>query len=168
MDIQEIEEGLMCPTNPTFRTPTIEYCGVRMTGDRIMEVEHGSVVNTAMRDGIGRILLRHGFQAQRPLVQVAVGGVVFAFGAFFVLKLIEIVAHGGPVIKYEGMFAGCVFLGGWLIWNGVQKGYYLEVTRGTSRAKFAFRGEAEAEGLEQFISRAANQFGYSVDHGPLT
>src|ERR1700674_5297451 len=86
---------------PRLETPAIEYCGVRMTCDRIVELEHRSVVHMATTKGIDRILLRQGFQAQRPLVQVAIGAVVFGFGCLSIYRLIGIIESGGSFFRFE-------------------------------------------------------------------
>jgi hypothetical protein len=158
----------MDPGTGQSGTPTVEYCGVRLTGDRIMEIEHGSVVHMAATKGIDGILVRQGFQAQRPLVQFILGAALFGLGCLAIYRLIGAFVRGGWIFaKAEAFLAAFVFLGGWLLWGGVQKGYYLEVMKGRSREKFAFRGEVDSGALERFISDVNSRFGYSIHHGPF-
>jgi hypothetical protein len=114
-----------------------------------------------------KLRLREGFQAQRPILQAVIGLGLMAGGGYVVYALLRTLFRGGIFAKYQAAFGALIFLGGWLTWDSMRKGYYLEVETGRSREKFAFRGAVTGEELRGFITRAGSQFGFAIDAGPL-
>lgn len=154
--------------NDTAVSDTVEKGGVRFSDKEIAEVDAsnpgGRPVLRIPRDRIREIHLRWGIQAARPLVQLILGG-GFLGGACYiqVSMLWEWFRHGGVIhVKVVAGFVILGFVGGWLLFTALRRGFYLAVQTSTTQEKVRFDRRAPRQEIETLLSEARRRFGYEI------
>jgi len=110
------------------------------------------------RDRVQMVEIKHGLQAERPLLLAVTGLLLIVLGA------------GGAIILTDGGLAtlrwglGFLFfgaLGAWLSWESLRRGYYLHVVCPDDVRKLAIRGRIQQMEFREFIQNAA-KLGYDI------
>ena len=144
--------------------PAVEAGSVRFSAERIEALDGGHPVIRVARKEIDQVVLQRGFQAARPLVQAAIGGVLLGVGAWVVVNLLaKLFFYGGWFVpKLEGLLLTLIPVGGWLLATALRRGYYLEIRSRKGRDKIPFARELPREEIEAFLLRAEQMYGYVV------
>ena len=144
--------------------PGIEAGNVRFSAERIEALDGGHPVIRIARREIDQVALQRGFQAARPLVQAAIGGVLLGVGAWVVVNLLaKLFFYGGTFApKAEGLLLTLIPIGGWLFAMALRRGYYLDIRSRKGRDKIPFARELPREEIEAFLNRAEQMYGYVV------
>ena len=112
-------------------------------------IESGRVVLTVYRNDIRRIILRRGWQAQHPIIQIVVGGLLLAPGV--ILLLVAFSADGAMVLRTLGGGVFLVILGGWLLFEGLRRGHFLLVETTMGWKKLTVSMPQDARGVDQLF-----------------
>lgn len=147
------------------KSEPLEFGGIRFSNDLIAEVDRGQTLLRIRRDDVQRIALRRGFQAARPLFQTTLGFGLLLAGVYILVKVIlELMTSGGEIGgKLLIALATVSLLGGWLFWEGLKRGYYLEVTTAKRAEKLRFARRLSEEQIEAFLASVRSQLGWPID-----
>jgi hypothetical protein len=142
----------------------IEEGDVRFSAERIEALDRGHPVIRVARREIDQVALQRGFQAARPLVQLAIGGAFLGVGGSVVVNLlVKLFFEGGWVApKLEGLLIALIPVGGWLVVTALRRGYYLDVRSRRGRDKIPFARELPRADIEAFLLRAEHTYGYVI------
>jgi len=123
--------------------------------------QRSQILSVAKSD-IRKITLKHGFQSERPVVQVVFGIIVIILGFYF---LIHLILH---TLVYRIFYVDDILsllllpTGGWFIVDGFRKRLYFEVTLDNDKRKFPLGKTPDMGELQKFIE-LASQLGYVID-----
>jgi len=141
----------------------IEYNGVRFWPDRIELLGAGSPIASEKKENVRCITARHMFQAERPLLQLIIGGVLLSFLVALIYNVALWLLFGGK------MYASTLYLmvipgglGGYLVWQALKRGPLLLVELDHSQRKFPFNQKVDQDTLVRFLNEAS-KMGYNID-----
>jgi hypothetical protein len=138
----------------------IEYAGVRISEGEICELNGRRRGVAVRREDIDRASVRRGWQAERPFLALAFGGVLLAVGLVPVPSIIDWLLHGGTLSVLWAAVTSMVAVGGWVVYESLRRGYFLAVEGRRGRRKLCFGRRAEAERIRSFLYRAEDLFAY--------
>jgi len=142
------------------------FNGILVTPDKISMVEGRTEVITVRKADIKKVSLGFGYQAERPVVQVVFGIVLFLIAAYPILRLYS--AWMGYLRMYamEFMLLGLIPLGIWMIRSALKYGYYLSIELENDHRKLGFQNECQEDDLKEFFKQIAI-LGYRSDTSEL-
>jgi hypothetical protein len=160
--------GLEAMENETPASDKVEKGGVRFSDQEIAEVDAshpgGRPVLRIPRDRIREIHLRWGAQAARPLVQLILGGGFLGAACYIQVSMLWEWFRYGGVIHAE-VVAGLVvlgFVGGWLLFTALRRGFYLAVQTSGAQEKVRFDRRLPRQEIETLLNEARRRFGYEI------
>ena len=139
----------------------IDYAGVRFYEDRIVLLDKETIELSVKRDKIREMLLLHGFQADRPLIQILLGGSLSIIGFLSLGSIIVWLLEGGRMLKWIVLMSGFLPLGVWIAYEGLKTGHFLMIYESRKR-KIPFNRQATPEGLNEILNTVEAQFGYVI------
>jgi hypothetical protein len=139
--------------------------GVEFRIDGIWSIEVGAMKKLIPADEIQHISLRRGVEAPRPLVQTAVGVVIFGFGCTPFLNISRFMEWSRHqfVPVYDALVLPLVILGVWLVYRAWRRGVFLEVQTPSSSRRVFFVRQPSTSSAVKALSEAGHRFGYSVE-----
>ena len=143
--------------------PLVECAGVQFGPDAVTEVDDDQVMVRVGRGDVRGIALRRGFHSAHPVVQVLVGAALAVVGLVPTWHLAQWMVEGGTFFGVEAFLIAFVFLGPWLIFDGLKRGPYLEVRTGDGVKKLAFDRKADPGVIESALAAAEQRFGYRIE-----
>jgi len=146
----------------------LEYRGVGCTRGSFFYVARGCATKSINLSRVRRVSLHHGIQAQHPMLLLAVGFTLVAFLAWPILRLLDFLEHGGSISSYDFYVGALALLGGWLVYDTIKKGWFLELELERGTTKLAFDRGAEPEGLKEFVRRASAETEMPIDDSDLS
>jgi hypothetical protein len=141
----------------------IEYNGVRFLPDRIELLGGGSPIASVKKEDVRHITARYMLQAERPLLQLIIGGVLLFFLLVLLYNIVLWHLYGGVLdawTVYLTVIPGG--LGGYLTWQALKRSHLLLVELDHTKRKFPFNKKVDQELLLRFLSEAG-KMGYDVD-----
>lgn len=115
-----------------------------------------------LKQDIRHITLKHGFQSERPIVQVLFGLAIVGAGIYFVLYFL-LIARLERVIHDVGCLSPLLLpVGIWFVVDGLKKRLYFEVSLNKDKRKFPLGKNPDKGELRKFV-KLASQLGYSID-----
>ena len=149
---------------PITTVAPLEKGGIRFSETELAEVDQGRPVLRVRRERIQHIQLRWGSRAARPLVQVLLGTVFLATGCVIQgLMLWEWLRNGGVIhVEVVVGLAILALMGGWLLFDALKKGYFLEVSTDSRKEKLRFDRRLSLQKIESLLAEARQRFGYTV------
>jgi hypothetical protein len=111
---------------------------------------------------VQKIVLKHGFQSERPIVQILFGIVLTGLGIYLLVDFILL-----AIVQRTIYDVGCLSplllpVGFWFIVDGFRKRLYFEVSLENDTRKFPLGKNPDKGELQKFI-KIASQLGYPVD-----
>ncbi len=142
-------------TTPESRR--LQYLNVVISEKGLAEMSGNRRIILIPKDQVQSIEIRHGLQAERPLVQGITGLAFIGLGAVGIYIMVE-----GGIAALRWALGFLVFggLGAWLLWEATKQGHYLKIICLGDSRKLVFKGKIQTEELSGFI-RSASQFGYT-------
>ena len=141
----------------------IHYNGVFISPEKIYMLQGKGVVASVVKEEIVSIALSEGYQSERPFMQIGFGVITLLISAYPLLYA----ASRPRVIHVEICTIVAFFpLGLWLLREGLQRGYYLDVELKNGTRKMAFEKNCDAAALKKFAKNAA-KLGYQIDISDL-
>lgn len=152
---------------PDQNQPTegIGYCGILFTPDAIRELDGRRTVTTVQRSAVITISLRYGFQARSPAVQTGCGLLLFAIGLFPVAGIIQWLQQGGTMLIEAIMLTLLILFGGWIIYDSLRRGYYLQIQEDNASRKLMFTRRAKLPEIRSFLHQVHHAFAYDIYTG---
>ncbi len=144
----------------------IFFNGILATPYRISMVEGKTEVITVRKEDIKQITLEKGYQAERPIVQLAFGIIVLGVSFFPVLRLYGALTGYTRMHAMEIMILAFAPVGIWLIQGAMKHGYFLSVELENDRRKLGFQTKCKKADLREFVRQVAI-LGYTVDTSNL-
>ena len=143
----------------------VEYLGVRFSPKGVAHMEGGQRLWFVPKEKIRYVTLRHGYQAERPLVQTLFSAALILTGLYPLPHLILWLFAGGKAYDLEFMLLLLIPLGAWFLKDGLKKGLYFELTLvDEGRRKIPLQQKPEMPVLDMVLNRAA-AMGYGIDRG---
>lgn len=118
------------------------------------------------KKNIRNIVLRYGFQSERPIAQVVFGLFVTVLGLYLVLDFLLIAQIHRIVYDVACLSPLLLPVGIWFTLDGLRKRLYFEVILDNDVRKFPLGKDPNEDQLRQFIKHAS-QLGYVIDAGIL-
>ena len=111
---------------------------------------------------VHQVILKYGFQSERPFLQVFFGIGLILIGTYFIVNFILHVLINR--IAYTDMLLSVILLpvGIWFIVDGFRKRLYFEVILDNDKRKFPLGKNPDKGELQKFI-QIASQLGYPID-----
>lgn len=140
----------------------IYYNGILIAPEKIAMFQGKSEVASVQKKDIQTITLEEGYQSERPILQIAFGGIILLLPLFSILYLLGGLLSGTTVrISFLLAFAFAP-LGVWMIREGMRRGYYLLITQDNDARKLGFDKICDQAALKAFL-KDASQLGYVID-----
>ncbi len=140
----------------------VEYAGVQFSVDGVSSVYNRRPTLKFLKNDIRKIVLRTGFQAERPAVQIGLGlGLAIVWLIPFA-NFLRWLNQGGGIYDLTLLVLWLIIPAIWMTIDGLRRGPYLEVTLDEDRRKLPFTRAATPDGLENFL-RAGTKWGYSIE-----
>jgi hypothetical protein len=111
---------------------------------------------------IRKVILKYGFQSERPAVEIIFGIVVIGLGFYFFIHFLLNIWVNRVVYLDDMLSLLLLPVGGWFIVDGFRKRFYFEVELDHDRRKFPLGKSPDMDKLKKFVS-LASQLGYSID-----
>ncbi len=146
-----------------MQKPEFIFCnGILATPEKISMIEGQSEVITIYKKDIQHISLEHGYQSERPIVQIVFGVVVLMISMYPILKLMAAFLSDIKVHILAFLMLALIPIGVWAIRSALKRGYYLDVQLENDRRKLGFQTGWDKTGMTEFFKQIA-PFGYIVD-----
>ena len=146
-----------------FTVDYVESMGVRFSQKGVAHIEGGQKLWFVPKEKIRYVTLRHGYQAERPLVQTLFSAALILTGLYPLPHLILWLFAGGKAYDVEFLLLLLIPLGAWFLKDGLKKGLYFELTLvDGGRRKIPLQGKPEMPVLDMLMNRAA-AMGYGID-----
>lgn len=114
------------------------------------------------KNDIRKITLKHGFQSERPIIQVLFGIVLVGLGIYLLVDFILLAAVQRTIYDVGCLSPLLLPVGGWFVLDGIRKRLYFEVSLENDTRKFPLGKNPDKGELQKFI-KIASQLGYPVD-----
>jgi len=138
-------------------------CGnIRFSAQAVVEVSRGRAFNTILRADIQSLACRHGRLSVQPFLPVAFGLLLCLVGGFFAYVFVLWRIRGGTLSDVVIYLIWLLPLGVWLIFDALQRGYYLEVVANRARLRLALGKRLTPEFLAARLSEVNRVFGYGI------
>ncbi len=134
------------------------YLEVAISERGLKELNRGECVIFIPKNQVQRIELKFGSRAERPLMQAGFGIILVLLGCWGVYMMVN---GGLEAFRYESALLFLGGLGGWLLWETVQRRHYLHVAHGRGTHKLVFKGKTEKDRLTEFLD-SASRIGYGI------
>ena len=141
----------------TITEDRLLYLNIAISENGLSELSRGKRIVFVPKEHVKSVELKYGCQAENPLTQIVFGLVLVAVGVVGVIFL----KGGGFALLRLGvgfLLFGC--LGAFCVYEGVKKGYYLDVISTNDRRKLVFKGTVDKSALLSFINNSS-RFGYN-------
>jgi len=135
---------------------------VRLTPERIAQVYDKDTLMFIPKSDVRGITLRHGVQAERPVVQFIFGAALLVMGLAPIPYLVRWLLSGGTASILEFFLVIFIPIGIWFCLGAFRRGFYLEVQVERETRKVPFGSPINQEDLQQFL-REATELGYSIN-----
>ncbi|MDB5035616.1 MAG: hypothetical protein JWQ98_2857 [Chlorobi bacterium] len=137
----------------------IVYASVRVDEKGIMELDHGRRSVFVPRENVRSIELKQGSPAERPMVQLVLGMIIFG-GALYWLSGVVAWWNTPWAINYRFLIVPppMLLLGSWLIYAALRKRYFLRICLDRGERKIVFRGDVDRDGLQEFMGATKRRF----------
>ena len=143
--------------------PNVLDCNnVRFTVDYVCSIVDGRRQIVLNRSDVQQIVLRYGYQAPRPVIQLLLGFVLLGFIFLPLYHVWRVFNYGGRFFGWEAFWGGFSAIGAWLIYDALKKGWYLDVRTADGHRKLAFTQGADPSQLLAFLERAKNDLCYPI------
>lgn len=148
------------------QTTTVRFHNVEFSIQGISLLDQQSKIVSVTKKDIRTITLKHGFQSERPLVEVVFGIALVFIGFYFIVNFILQILFNR--IAYIDMVLSVLLLpvGIWFMVDGYKKRLYFEVTLDNDKRKFPLGKNPNKRELQKFI-KMASQLGYPIDNSVL-
>ena len=144
-----------------FPTDAIEYGGIRISAEAIAELDGQRPMVIVKRTDFVRVRLDRGWHSNHPFIQVVFGGILMAIGLIPIPIIYQWLLHGGTLHMVLVWLLFLLLFGGWVVFDGLKRGFFLAVEGTNFRKKLCFdRGVSLAE-IEEYLQAAEQLFGYS-------
>lgn len=148
-----------------FTVDYVESMGVRFSQKGVAHMEGGQRLWFVPKEKIRYVTLRHGYQAERPLVQTLFSAALILIGLYPLPHLILWAFAGGKAYDVEFLLLLLIPLGAWFLKDGLKRGLYFELTLvDEGRRKIPLQQKPEGPVLDMVLNRAA-AMGYAIDCG---
>ena len=146
-----------------IQAEAIEYAGVRLDGDRLVEHHRGVDAMTVGRGEAARIRLHHGFVAPHPIVQFVFGAALVLLGCAPIVAFIRWAIHGGviaPNVLWASVFA---VIGVPMVVRAFRRGHFLQIKTPAGERRLTFTRDANAPELRAFAAQLERAWGLAVE-----
>lgn len=138
------------------------YAGVRLREGNLEEVDAQHVLVSVPVEQIQRLRLEHGIAAERPHVQLALGGAMLAAGAWGALASGHALLQGQRGVSLVLAATFVAGLGLALLLTRRRRTFYLLAELASDRRKLSFGAAAEPRALSIFLAQLQKRSGLSV------
>ena len=142
--------------------PSAEYQGIRFTADHVAIMDGRVEAVTVPLSRIRSLTLQRGFTAERPLLEALLGLACLFLGVIAVRAATFWMFGSRYVSRSLILLALLLPLGGWLVRDGLQRGFYLLAELDDGDRKFPISEELGAD-LKTFIRRAEQVSGKPIN-----
>ena len=141
---------------------TVRFHNVEFNTHEVSLLDQQSKIATVLKNDIREIVLKYGYQSERPLIQVVFGIGLLLIGLYFIVNFILHIFINR--IVYTTMLLSIILFpaGIWFMVDGFRKRLYFEVTLENNKRKFPLGKDPDKQDLDKFIKKAS-QLGYSID-----
>ena len=144
----------------------VRFHNVEFSAQSVALFDQQNKILTVLKKDVRQIILKYGFQSERPVVQAGFGVVLFLIGLYFIANFILHILINR--IVYTTMLLSILLLpvGVWFVLDGFRKRLYFEVWLDNDKRKFTLGKTPDKVKLQEFI-KVASQLGYFIDTGIL-
>jgi len=148
------------------RVDAVRFHNVEFSAQSVALFDQQNKILTVLKKDVRQIILKYGFQSERPVVQAVFGVVLFLIGLYFIANFILHILINR--IAYTTMLLSILLLpvGVWFVLDGFRKRLYFEVWLDNDKRKFPLGKTPDKVKLQEFI-KVASQLGYFIDTGIL-
>jgi hypothetical protein len=145
---------------------TVRFQNVEFSTQSVALLDQQGKILTVLKKDVRQIILKYGFQSERPVVQAVFGIVIFLIGLYFIANFILHILINR--IVYTTMLLSILLLpiGVWFVLDGFRKRLYFEVWLDNDKRKFPLGKTPDKVKLQEFL-KVASQLGYFIDTGIL-
>jgi hypothetical protein len=135
----------------------LEYKGIGFTPRRIVERNGKKVSVSVAWDEVQRLRLMYRFQSRHPFLQIGIGIALTAVGTIPLLCMI-----GWLPYNYFCSMLLFLLLGGWAMWDGMRRRFYLDVALPNGHKRLVFQNVSDPSELLSFLAHVQEQFGWKI------
>jgi hypothetical protein len=148
--------------NGTISPAAVEYAGVQLAPDSVSLIRNRRPIVRILKTNIRKLALRQGFQSERPALQIGMGAALALVWLVSFIYFLGWLTQGGGIYDLTLLLLVLIVPAVWMIFDGLRRGPYLEVTLDDDRRKLPFSRRATPDGLEHFLS-AGVEWGYAIE-----
>jgi hypothetical protein len=137
----------------------IEYYSIRMTRNKIMQMEGNYPATIIKNEEIVKITIKEDIPTTKPKFQIFLGIMTILVGLLPLLWLIRISLYGGRINIYMFLWFVWIYVGGWMIYKAVTKEIFLEVETSDKKVRLFLEGNIIPQELVSFIKIAKGIYG---------
>ena len=144
----------------------VRFHNVEFSAQSVALLDQRTKILSILKKDVRQIILKYGFQSERPVAEAAFGVVLFLIGLYFIVNFVLHILINRTV--YTTMLLSILLLpvGVWFVLNGFRKRLYFEVLMDNDSRKFPLEKNPDKVELQKFI-KTVSQLGYSIDAGVL-
>lgn len=144
------------------QTKAVRFHDIQFDQEGISLLSGQSKLLFIAKKDIQKISLKHGFQSERPSVQILFGIVLVGLGIYLLVDFLLL-----AVVRRTIYDVGCLSplllpVGIWFIADGFRKRFYFEASLENDARKFPLGKNPDQGELQKFI-KIASQLGYPID-----
>lgn len=139
-----------------------EYNGIRFEKNKILNLQDNIPFKVIERDKIKSLIFKFGFLSKLPLIHFLLGISFVIFGLFAVRFTFIWLTEGGLAYDFQLIFILALPFGLWVIYDGLKKGYYLEIIYDSKKEKMFFNKKISTEELYPIINEVEQLFNYRI------
>ena len=150
---------------------SIRCSTVQVTASDICEIDNDKIIIAVPKNEATKIILAHGYQANRPLIQIAIAAVLLSLGYFAGIHpitnyIINLIGNPEAAIRptVYTIFMALIWtpIGIYLVIDALKQRYYLLVETDTNKQKIVFQDKISKNEVYNFVNSIRDQFRYSI------
>jgi hypothetical protein len=146
-----------------FPREAIEYGGIRISAEAIAELDGTRALMVVKRADLLRVRLDYGWHSNHPFLQIGFGGILVAIGLAPIPVIIHWLLFGGRLSTAWVWMLTMVLFGGWVVFDGLKRGFFLTLEGNNFRKKLCFDRRVGLAEIEKYLQEAETRFGYSFE-----
>jgi hypothetical protein len=147
--------------NPS-QVSAVRFHNVEFSAQSVALFDQQNRILSVLKKDIRQIILKYGFQSERPLAQAAFGVALFLSGLYFIANFILHILINHTVYTTMLLSVFLLPVGVWFVLDGFRKRLYFEVLLDNDKRKFPLGKNPDKVELQKFI-QSASQLGYVIN-----
>lgn len=146
-----------------FPPDALEFGGIRISAEAIAELDGTRPAVVVKRTDLVRAQLDRGWHSNHPFLQIVFGGILVAVGLAPIPVIINWLQFGGTLSTTWVCTLAMLLVGGWVVFDGLKRGFFLALEGTNFRKKLCFDRRAGLAEIQKYLQEAQTRFGYAFE-----